>query len=191
MTAPPEPSPFERGDLTAEEYAGFIGQIELREIWLRSAQVANHHGPAAPERVAIGVDSTASCEALPGGFRAVHTYRLRADSGETPGLEIEVSFALDFDSKQPMTDPIFEVFAEYNLPVNSWPYLREYVATTVGRMGWLPFTLPALKRGTRPLSRNGGDPTASPQGTARTSTSRSRKAPKGRKTATEQGEPGA
>jgi hypothetical protein len=139
----------ETGPLTPERYAEFIGQIEFRDIWLQGARLANHHGPSAPERVAITVDSQASFDPLPAGFRVTHTYLLRAANKQTDLLEIDATFALDFDSQAPMTGPIFELFSEINLPVNSWPYLREYVSTAVARMGWLPVTLPAIKRGTR------------------------------------------
>lgn len=139
---------LEAGQPTPEEYASFIGQIELRNVWLRSARLINHRGPDHPEHLAIEIDSQAEYDLLPTGFRGTHIYTLHVESETERQLEMEVAFALDFDSKQSMTDAIFAVFAEVNLPVNSWPYLREYVSTAMARMGWLPITLPALKWGT-------------------------------------------
>jgi hypothetical protein len=54
-----------------------------------------------------------------------------------------------------MTERIFAVFQTANLPVNIWPYLRELVASITGRMGWLPITLPTLKRGVPPARGTG------------------------------------
>lgn len=148
------------GDLTSEDYAVFIGQIDLRHIWLQSAAVTNHHGPFQPERIAIQIDSAASFEETPTGFLVTHAYEVTAESNEARALEIQVAFALDFESRAPMSEPIFGVFKEINLPVNSWPYLREYVSTTSSRMGWTPITLPALKRGIGGLSEGEDDRSA-------------------------------
>jgi len=59
--------------------------------------------------------------------------------------EIDVTFGLRFTSKEPMSDEIFAIFRDTNVPVNIWPYLREYLASTAGRMNWTVLTLPVLK----------------------------------------------
>ena len=46
-----------------------------------------------------------------------------------------------------MSEELFTVFQEVNLPVNTWPYLRSFLADGLGRMGWPPMTLPAFKTG--------------------------------------------
>lgn len=134
-------------------YAAFIGQIELRSVWLRSARIDNGHGRTQPEDLSIIVDGQSRWERTPEGFRAFQTYKIRlGHPGPTSVAEIEVTFAADYESSQQMSEGLFEVFRESNLPLNTWPYVREYVATTVGRFGWIPVTLPALKIGTPPRS---------------------------------------
>lgn len=145
----PEVSP----GITRDSYAAFIGQIDLTHIWLRAARVVNHHGPQTPKQGIFNFSSHADWEPRPGGFRAFDHSSVRIESADTVHAEIDVTFALDFDSEEPMTPEIFALFGEVNLPVNTWPYLREFIATTMGRMGWTPFTIPALKRGTQQASR--------------------------------------
>lgn len=48
-----------------------------------------------------------------------------------------------------MTEEIFSIFREVNLPVNTWPYLREFLASTFGRFGWEPIIIPAYKVGAK------------------------------------------
>ena len=139
--------------VSVEGYAAFIRQIELLHIWLHSAHVANMHGPDTPEHVSIQVDSDARCEARSSGFRAFQCYKLRFQTTDTLLAEVEATFGLDFASNESMTDGLFALFGEVNLPVNTWPYLREFVATVLGRMGWTVVTLPALKVGTSVPSR--------------------------------------
>lgn len=139
--------------ISPKAYAAFVGEIELEAIWLNDARVRNHQGPDAPERSNIRVDMDARWEDHQGGFRTYCQYKVRVKAGNTPSLDVDVTFGLDFSSGQPMTEEIFAIFSDVNLPVNTWPYLREYVATTMGRMNWTAFTLPTFKRGTERTSR--------------------------------------
>jgi len=101
------------------------------------------------EETGIVVDGQVGWEPFADGFRALHRYTVRAQGrGDTTQAVIEVTFAVDFASTQPMTEELFETFGGANLPVNTWPFLREFAAAATGRMGWMPITLPALKIGT-------------------------------------------
>lgn len=142
-----------RPGVSREAYAAFIGQLALADIWLHEAKVTNQHGPHSPKRAKFRFSSEVGWEARPGGFRAfdrAHVFIEDAKDAQVLYAELEVTFGLDFASEMPLTEDLFAVFGEINLPVNTWPYLREFVSTTMGRMGWRPFTLPALKRGTHP-----------------------------------------
>ncbi len=132
---------------TPEEYAEFIGQIELTSVWLGNATVQNHHGPESPAHAQAEVTSRASWEPATDGFRARHHYEVSLMFDSTRLADLAVTFGADYRSPQPMTDETFTIFSTLNLPVNTWPYLREFVANTLGRMQWVPLTLPALKVG--------------------------------------------
>ena len=133
--------------VTPQEYAEFIKQIELREIRLQRLEVENHWGSIAPERIEIAIDDDATYETTDSGFLVTHAYNAEAMGSGRIAFELEAIFKLDFLSDSPLTPEVFGIFSEANLPLNTWPYLRELVATSTGRMGWQPVTLPALKRG--------------------------------------------
>lgn len=138
---PPDP-------LSPEAYATFISQIELEAIWLVAGHVDNRTGQRSPRHAEVVVSESAQWQSAGGGFDIQHQYSLHfRDAGQELAL-IDVTFGLHFASAQPMTEETFAVFRAVNLPINTWPYLRAYVADITGRMAWLPFTLPALKRGT-------------------------------------------
>ncbi|MGI8554701.1 MAG: hypothetical protein ACR2PL_28505, partial [Dehalococcoidia bacterium] len=136
------------GALSPESYAAFIRQIELTAVWLHEARIVNHHGPEPSEDAEVHVTTEAHWKQHTDGFRAFHHYAVVPEWAGNQLAQIEVTCGLHFTSTEPMTDGIFEVFREVNLPVNTWPYLREFVASSTGRMNWLAFTLPTLKRGT-------------------------------------------
>jgi len=139
--------------MSPQEYAAFIDQIELRSIWIENVTLTNHHGPEAPERGAIASTSRASYTPRSSGFCAHHHYTVTLEGMDIRYLDLEVVFGLEFSSGSEMTDAVFDVFQNVNLPVNTWPYLREFVSNMMGRMGWEPYTLPAIKRGTESASR--------------------------------------
>lgn len=132
---------------TPAEYNSFISQIELHSIWLSSAQIENRHGHEKPERATVQVKSKASWEPDVSGFKVFHTYNIVITKDTEAAAEVKVIFGLLFNSDQAMTDDIFRVFQDVNLPVNTWPYLRSFLADMLGRMGWIPFTLPTFKYG--------------------------------------------
>lgn len=134
-----------------EDYAAFISQIELHSIWLSEASIKNHQGAVAPDQGEYSFETRTRWTPHGGGFTAWHDYRIRLQRpnvvDEQPYLEIEVRFGVDFESRLEMNDTIFATFREINLPLNTWPYLRSFIADTLGRLNWAPITLPAFKVG--------------------------------------------
>jgi hypothetical protein len=140
MSEQPDPDQFD-----FEGYRRFIGQLSLRNVWLVAARIDNRAGPATPPHARIVIDDESSWSAIEGGFRVSIRYRLRFRAGSRVLATFETTFAADYASSQPMSDTFFAPFKEANLPLNTWPYLRAFVANSLGRMGWTPFTLPAFK----------------------------------------------
>lgn len=66
---------------------------------------------------------------------------------QEPGLTIDASFVLTYqiDSFDGLTQEGFKQFANLNGVYNAWPYWREFVQNTVGRMGLPPLTIPVFR----------------------------------------------
>ena len=61
-------------------------------------------------------------------------------------LKISVAFCLTYTTQEASFDnDFFEVFKKLVLPVNSWPYFREFVQSMTQRMNIPPLTLPLIK----------------------------------------------
>ena len=130
-------------------YNAFIGQIELSSIWLSSSSIENSDAASSPGDARIDIGASARWESVKDGFVAFHVYDVKIKATEAKVANISVTFGLEFSSEQTMSDELFTVFQDVNLPVNTWPYLRAFLADTLGRMGWPPLTLPAFKTGTQ------------------------------------------
>jgi hypothetical protein len=59
-------------------------------------------------------------------------------------LELEIE--IEYRSREPMTEALFETFGQANLPINVRPFLREAVVNFIMRSGWPPLILPAFIR---------------------------------------------
>ncbi len=134
--------------LSPEEYAEFIAQIDLDKIWISNAEIHLLGSDARPADADITIRSGSVGWGLcPGGFEAGQTFALSVTADGADAASITVEFHLRYRSDAEMTDAIFQDF-HFNLHVNTWPYLRAFVSDMVGRMGWEPITLPVLKIGT-------------------------------------------
>ena len=130
---------------TPERYNAFISQIELQRLWVEKATIANNVGAKRLDDPTLDIKTSPSYEAVPSGFKALQTYTITVTEGTATAGKIEVTFAIEYSSKLKLTESLFSVFREINLPLNTWPYLRSFVAESFGKMGWAPHTLPAFK----------------------------------------------
>jgi hypothetical protein len=135
------------GTVSPEVYRDFIKQLELQSVWLKSCRVVNHVGPDMPREATVGVEATDGWVPIPTGFDASAVFTAKITSGESLAAFVEVCFGLRYKSEVKMTETLYATFSRVNLPLNGWPYVREFLASTTGRFGWQPFTLPTLKRG--------------------------------------------
>jgi hypothetical protein len=130
-----------------EEYNAFIDGVELRSLRLAHCEVdaiSRYDGqPLIPEVE----EGETSFKSSGDNFTILHELRFcgRPASGEGQPVQIRATFELQYSSDIPMVDSLFEIFRSYNLPVNVWPFFREFVHTVLARANWPVFVLPALK----------------------------------------------
>ncbi len=128
-------------------YTAFVQGIELQNIWLHGAEIQNLAGPERPEHIRVKIaDGEPDKQVFEGRFVVLKPYRVRfeGDEAELYG-EITAAFGLEYTTSTELTEPIWEVFAAHNVPLNVWPYFRELVSSTTARMGWMNLTIPTFK----------------------------------------------
>jgi len=139
--APPRISP--------EDYRRFIEQIELEHVLLSSASVRRIRAPVLDGGLSFEHKFTKrDFSPVDGGFdTTLHMLvRLTDEQPDPVFAEVRVAYTAVYQSEIEMTDDIFGVFGDLNLPVNVYPYLREYVHASTNRMGLPGLVLPTLKR---------------------------------------------
>lgn len=128
-------------------YNSFIRQLELIDLRLVSARIENLGYAEYPANARIHFRSKSSHKNAEGKFEVSHGYNLTIKDMDTklPVAKLSVLFSLTYSSETPMTDDIFEIFKVYNLPLNTWPYFREFVHNSFARMGWGGIVAPTYK----------------------------------------------
>ena len=130
--------------LRRKEYNDFVKQIEIDDIRIVSAQVNILDPFYFPSSAEVKWRMKASYENAEEQFNVSHRYNLTIRDKETneDKAKISVTFYVVYSSKIPISDDLFEIFKERNLPLNTWPYFREFVHNITLRIGWPPFIAP-------------------------------------------------
>ncbi len=128
-------------------YNDFVQQIEIVDLHLVSAKIDNLGYPESPPRRRNTVRVKASYQNAEGFFEVFHNYYLTVKDDEKGHkvAKLSVLFSVTYATKKPMTDEIFDIFDKYNLPLNTWPYFREFAQNSFARMNWLGLVAPTYK----------------------------------------------
>jgi hypothetical protein len=126
------------------DYNNFVGQIEIIDICLISAKIDNLVYAKSHPEIEFSIRERAWYENQDCHIDAFHRYSLTAKDADNKHniAKVSVTFVVKYESKIPMTEEIFRAFKERNLPLNTWPYFREFVQNTFMRMGWTAVVVP-------------------------------------------------
>jgi len=126
------------------DYNDFVKQIEVDNLRIVSAQVNILDYSYFPSSTEVKWRMRASYEKTEEQFSVSHRYNVTILDKETneAKAKISVTFFVVYSSKIPISDDFFKIFKARNLPLNTWPYFREFVHNVIMRMGWPPFIAP-------------------------------------------------
>lgn len=138
MSDAPLPSPT--------EYNDFLKGIDILGIRMTKGSFESK-GPAAP-RGGTTVDIAVNSRFVnhEGKFDGIAEFevRFKSEQGEDTAGTISARYVVTYSTAKPMTDEIWRIFAERNLRMNLWPYLREFIESATVRMAWPRLVLPAM-----------------------------------------------
>jgi len=130
-----------------QEYNAFINQTEITSIRVISAKIDNLAYGESSVVATVKYRETVSYKNKENEFNAFHRYNVTITDKEKneAKVKLSVTFCVVYSSKIPMSDDIFDVFKERNLPLNTWPYFREFTHTSLARLGWPDVIAPLYK----------------------------------------------
>lgn len=132
-----------------KEYRDFIVGLQLKDLSVRRS--STHRAARTIDlsrKVDVNINEKASFSMQGENIcDIVHSYALQLcyQGEKTPLLTIECEFDAVYRVSKPMTEAYFEVFKKTSLPLNTWPYWREFVHSSFARMGLPPYFLPVYR----------------------------------------------
>lgn len=133
-----------------EKYAKILEKLEFAEIFLESCSVDSKREEFFnAKEIMVGVNDRSKFIQKRGRLEVEHSYTLklmRKDDETNLPFKISAKFRLVFISEVEISKEFYDIFKKINLPINSWPYFREFVQSMTQRMNIPPLTLPFVKR---------------------------------------------
>ncbi len=131
------------------EYRSMLKAMQLEGIWLEECSAKLRKDRAADKsQVEVSVTDKLSYEILSENLlNIVHSFELVATPGDKKEyvLKILSTFKLRYRSEVSLSEDFVEIFKNRNVPVNTWPYFREFIQNMTQRMNLPALTLPLLK----------------------------------------------
>lgn len=146
------------------DLARLIARIQIEEVALLDASVKRSIRGADGAEVRIRLNRRASLiERTDDGrfsVRAEIDFGVMANEADQDAVSITAAFELTYKhpSDLDVADDVLQEFAEVNAVFNAWPYWREFVQSTMGRMNLPVITIPVFRLGVPASDQIAGSP---------------------------------
>jgi preprotein translocase subunit SecB len=135
--------------ISPEDYNKILTGVDLKSISLQESTASINRNNTIPPELKIEISDESSFEfSKDNNVNVLHSYKLstQKEGKKTQYIQIHASFLVQLTSEHEFTSEFFEIYKQVSLPLNTWPYFREYVNSITARMNILPITLPFVKR---------------------------------------------
>jgi len=130
------------------EYRKILDGLELNKLFLSRSGFSMAREHLSPNSLIMLKEVARFIKRENNIIEIVHEYKLRVVHNESKkqSIKIDCVYNLEYSSKQDFTIAFFNKFKKTSLPVNTWPFFREFVNSSTARMNIPPLVLPLLKR---------------------------------------------
>ena len=138
----------EQPKIIPERYREILQGLELRNIILINSSSKMFREEASAS-ASISLNEKASFSKKGDqNIEIIQSYHLVAknETSKKKYLDILYETAILYSSKEDFSEEFFDVFKHSSLPLNTWPFFREFVYNITSRMFIPPLTLPLIKR---------------------------------------------
>ncbi len=135
--------------LNPDEYRTILQGIELIDISLKDSKTFVNKDILQPNDLEINIKDQSSYEVGKDGLVImVQQYSIdaRKPTSKTRYFQATTTYLVRLKSEQPITKDFFDIYKEVSLPLNTWPFFREFIYSMTSRMNIPHVTLPLLKR---------------------------------------------
>lgn len=138
-----------------EEYGTFVNGLELTRVRMVRSQVEAPYPVSDASAVRIELENETQFREHEdiSSFEALASFDLTFEEegvdDRVGAISVTYSFLYESDmvGGDAKLESYYEVFAEVSLPVNVWPFVREFVHNATSRVDWPKLDLPLVKPG--------------------------------------------
>lgn len=135
--------------ISPSDYKKILKQIELKEIALEACSLRTRRDKLSEGKsLKVLLSGDVSYEFVSNEIVLVYqeyTLIATALTKKDYAVSLQCTFRLRYYSQETLSSEFLEVFKTRNVPLNTWPYFREFVQNMTQRMNIPPLTLPLLK----------------------------------------------
>lgn len=136
----------EQPKLSPAEYNELLEGVQLRQIILTECK-SKLFDTQLTKPATVHVETKSHFLPMEDNhFVIADRYKIVSKVGRKRLFSIEVEYHLLFESAHTVGEDFFEIYAELNLPLNTYPYVREIVQSLTSRMGLPQLVLPLVKQ---------------------------------------------
>lgn len=132
-------------ELSPTEYNRYLENINLLDICLVNSKIKANKNNFGEKGQLRFEEESQIVEKTDSFVKIADTYKLKAKSEKKIIFSIDVVYHVSFGTSEDIPLEFFDIFNSMNLPVHTFPYLREYVHSMVSRMGLPSLVLPLKK----------------------------------------------
>ena len=127
-------------------YSKYLDSVRLLNISLRESKTKYFGDLQPPKKQELSVSDSTNYSKKEDLYEILQKYVITGKTGKKKILEISATFCVILKSDKELSDEFFEIYNEISLPINTWPFLREFANSMTARMNISPLTLPLLRR---------------------------------------------
>ncbi|MDA8165083.1 MAG: hypothetical protein M0017_08640 [Desulfobacteraceae bacterium] len=137
----------QKPSISPDEYKGLIKQISLSSLAMERCEASlKREKFGQPLDVKI-VDESEYRQLEDSSVEVLQQYKFVANKRKQREhiVSISCSYRLVYEISFPFRSDFFDIFLKINVPLNTWPYFREFVNSICNRMDIPKFILPLRK----------------------------------------------
>jgi preprotein translocase subunit SecB len=131
--------------MTAKEFNDLLHCLELQEIYLLKANVSASRDTFAGKAILKFNENAKLTDRTDDRARIDVEYLLTGRCGARNVLRIATTFVVNFRLNTQFPEEFFDIYIKSSLPLQTYPYFREFVQSIVARAG-LPILVIPLRK---------------------------------------------
>lgn len=128
--------------LDPKSYNELLGLFQLKDLYLKKADFASRsRNPFVQADIELkeSFDNLNIVEDL-ASIDFIYTLRVKAEGNDI--FDLNATYTLQYALNKPLPEEFFVIFSHYTLPLQTFPYFREFVHSISLRMAIPSFVLP-------------------------------------------------